>query len=497
MATVHILGIKNLSTSIVEDILKDQISIKLSKDSRNAIQSCRSFLEEKLRTSSRPYYGINTGFGSLCNQEISKVDLEKLQENLVLSHACGMGNEIPDELVRLILFLKIKNLSFGYSGVRVSLVEQLIALYNHKILPVIFEMGSLGASGDLAPLAHLSLALLSEGNVQYKGKKMSASQALKKVKLAPFRLQAKEGLALLNGTQFSLAYGLWSVYHAERLYKIACMITAISMDAYYCDYSPLDANIHRIRKQKGQIKTAQRLRKLLKGSEIGKMKKDTVQDPYSFRCTPQVLGASLDAIEYAKQVFETELNAVTDNPNIFPEQNKILTGGNFHAQPIAYALDFLSIAVAEIGSISERRSYKLINGDRGLPSFLISDAGLNSGFMISQYTAASIASQNKQLCTPCSVDTIPSSKGQEDHVSMAANSGTKCKRVVDNVYRLLGIELLLATQALSFRRPKKTSPELEKVVRSFRRQVKPMKTDRLLHDDMIKAEEFLKKLSLD
>ncbi len=496
MKSAHKIDSRPINISLVEKIIGDKLKISLSSSTKEGIKTCRSYLNKKLSESDKSFYGINTGFGSLCNTRISNDDLGQLQKNLVLSHACGMGDEISEELARLILYLKIRNLSYGFSGVRLELVQQLIELYNKGITPIIYELGSLGASGDLAPLAHLSLALLGEGSVRLNGKKISAKAGLKKVGLNPMALKAKEGLALLNGTQFSLAFGLWTIHHATRLYHLSNIITSISMDAYLCDYSPMDGNIHKIRGQKGQIETARIIRQHLKGSGFSKLKKTTVQDPYSFRCVPQVHGATKDTLDYVTTIFEREMNAVTDNPNVFPDKDKILTGGNFHAQPLALALDFLSISVSELGSISERRTYKLINGDRGLPDFLVANPGLNSGYMITQYTAASIVSQNKQLCSPSSVDSIVSSKGQEDHVSMAANAGTKCKRVVQNVYRLLAIELCAASQAIEFRRPLKSSPQLEAFLRKFKKEVKFLKEDRLMHDDMIKAENFLKEVNV-
>ncbi len=481
-----------ISLDDIEKLTLADTKLQLDRESKTQIKRCRKYLEKKLEKSEKPFYGINTGFGALCNEKISEVNLSQLQENLVLSHACGSGEMISEEISRLILFLKIKSLSFGYSGVRLELVERLIELYNLGVSPVIYELGSLGASGDLAPLAHLSLMLIGRGEVYYQGKRMSTGRMYKKAGLSAMTLRAKEGLALLNGTQFSLAFAIWSILHARKLYRLSNYVAAISAESYLCNYEPFDEDIHRIRGQKGQIETAKIFRALFEGSTFAKAKKNWVQDPYSFRCIPQVHGATKDSIDHVATIVERELNAVTDNPNIFAEKDKILTGGNFHAQPMALNLDYLSIAIAELGSISERRTFKLVNGDRGLPDFLVKEPGLNSGFMITQYTAASIVSQNKQLCHPASVDSITSSKGQEDHVSMAANAGTKCKRVVENIYRLLAIELFTAGQAIEFRRPKKSSKVLETMLSNYRKEVRFLKTDRLMHDDMVKTESFLR-----
>ena len=457
---------------------------------------CREYLDQKIAKSSQPIYGINTGFGSLYNKNIPKEDLEKLQDNLVKSHACGAGPEVPKEIVALMLFLKAQSLAYGYSGVQLQTVERLVDMFNQRLLPRIFEMGSLGASGDLAPLAHLALPMIGQGEVHYLGKIYSGAEALKALNWESIHFKAKEGLALLNGTQFMSAYGSWCVIHAHRILKLANLIGALSLDAFDGRIEPFDQSVHRIRPQKGQIRIAREVRNLLEGSDIIAQRKKHVQDPYSFRCIPQVHGASLDAIEFVSGVILDEVNGVTDNPNIFPEEDKIISAGNFHGQPLALSLDFLAIALAELGSISERRTYQLISGARDLPNYLVANPGINSGLMIPQYTAASMVSQNKQLCTPASVDSIVSSNGQEDHVSMGANAATKAHRVVQNLYSILAIELITAVQALHFRRPLKTSPRLEAFADTFRRIVPFINTDRLLHDDIVKAEKFLKEMFL-
>ena len=467
--------------------------VSITFDAHERILKCREYLDKKMNEADALYYGINTGFGYLQNVRIDKNELEQLQSNLIKSHACGMGEEVPEPIVKLMLALKIKSLSYGHSGVQIATVKRLMDMYNNGVYPVIFTQGSLGASGDLAPLSHLSLPLLGLGEVRHNGIKYPGEVILDELGWEPIQLQSKEGLALINGTQFMSAYGLHNLMQAERLTTWANIIAAISFDAFDCVADPLNANIHRVRSHAGQVSVAEKMRCLLHGSEIGAQKKQQVQDPYSFRCIPQVHGATADAIEYVTSVFIKEINSVTDNPNVFPDENLIVSGGNFHGQPLAISLDFLAIAMAEIGSISERRTYQLISGQRNLPPFLVKNPGLNSGFMIPQYTAAGIVSENKQLCTPASVDSIPSSNNQEDHVSMGANAATKCKRVIDNVEKVLAIELLTAVQALEFRRPLKTSPELEKVIAAFRKEVSFNNADRVLHDDMKLAVEFIQK----
>lgn len=467
-------------------------NIELSELSQKKIEKNRAYLDNILKAGGT-FYGINTGFGSLCNVRIEPGQLSQLQDNLVCSHACGMGDEVPEEIVRWMLLLKVHGLSQGYSGVRPEIVKGLADMYNLGISPVVYELGSLGASGDLAPLAHLSLPLLGKGWVNYKGKKREAAELWKELGLQALSLAAKEGLALLNGTQFMSAYATWSLIEAKRLLVWADMIGAMSVDAFMAKDEPFKSPIHRVRPHKGQIETAKRILKFLDGSEIQQLKKEQVQDPYSFRCMPQVHGATKDVVDTVTDVVETEINSVTDNPIVFHDEDAIMSGGNFHGQPLALHLDFLAIALAELANISERRTYLLISGQRGLPPFLAPDAGLNSGFMIAQYTAAAIVSQNKQLCMPASVDSIVSSNGQEDHVSMGANAATKLRKVVQNVQRVLAIELLCAAQALDMRRPAKTSPGLEKLFEGFRKEVPMMQQDRILHTDLIAAEKFLDK----
>lgn len=491
------LGSNHTDFNRVKGLISNNQKVTISADAQAKILACRNYLDNKLKDSNDAFYGINTGFGFLQNVKIDTAQLIQLQQNLLRSHACGMGETVPEEIVKLMLMLKIKSLSYGHSGVQLSTVNRLAEMFNNDVLPVVYTQGSLGASGDLAPLSHLCLPLIGEGEVMIDGKRLPAAEMLKKFNWQPISLQSKEGLALINGTQFMSAYGMHNLIKAERLLQWADAIAALSFDAFDGVSSPFNALIHLVRPHNGQVKTAANMRQWLNGSEILLQTKQHVQDPYSFRCIPQVHGASNDAFNYVLSVFIQEINSVTDNPNVFPDEDLILSGGNFHGQPLAITHDFLSIAMSEIGSISERRTYQLISGLRGLPAFLVKNPGLNSGFMIPQYTAAGIVSENKQLCTPASIDTIPSSNNQEDHVSMGANAATKCKRVIDNVEKVLAIELLTAAQALEFRRPLKSSPALEELVANFRKSVSFNTTDRILHEDMMAAVTFLQQYSLD
>ncbi|MCC3152168.1 histidine ammonia-lyase [Hymenobacter sp. BT770] len=493
MPTHLISPTQPLTLAELAALLADGRPVALSDDAKVRITACHQYLHQRLAHDNSPIYGINTGFGSLYNVSIAPEARAQLQVNLMMSHACGTGAEVSGNLVRLMLLLKAQSLSYGHSGVQVATAQRLLDMYNREMLPVVYEQGSLGASGDLAPLAHLCLPLLGLGEVNYQGYRLNAADAMSLFSWAPLTLQAKEGLALLNGTQFMLAYAVDGVLRAQRLAAAADVIGALSTDAFGGCSDPFQPNLHRIRPHAGQVRVAQRLRELLAGSELQTQPRMAVQDPYSFRCQPQVHGASRDALAYVAQVVETECNSVTDNPNIFPDDDQILSGGNFHGQPLALALDHLAVAVAELGSISERRTYQLISGQRGLPTYLVAEPGLNSGLMIPQYTAAGIVSQNKQLCTPASVDSIVSSNGQEDHVSMGANAATKARRVIENVEQVLGIELLTAVQALAFRRPGRTSDALEQVVAAFQQEVKFVGQDRVLYPDLHRAADFVRK----
>ncbi|MBQ9963452.1 MAG: histidine ammonia-lyase [Alistipes sp.] len=477
----HYISAEHLTIERVGEILEKHIPIALSTDAENRIIRCREYLDNKMKESSEPIYGVSTGFGSLCNISISYDELGTLQKNLVMSHACGTGERVPSEIVRLMLLLKIQSLSYGHSGVQLATVQRLIDFYNNDILPVVFQQGSLGASGDLAPLAHLSLPLLGIGEVEVDGLVLDASEVLEQFGWEPIALQSKEGLALLNGTQFMSAFGVWSLLKAMRLSRQADHIAAVSLEAFDGRIEPFCDEVHIERNHSGQLVTARNMRALLEGSQIISRPKAHVQDPYSFRCIPQVHGAAKDTIAYVTSVLENEINSVTDNPTIFPEQDMVVSAGNFHGQPIALVMDFLAIAVAELGNISERRTYRLISGSRGLPSFLVANPGLNSGFMIPQYTAASIVSQSKGLCMPASVDSIPSSQSQEDHVSMGSNAATKLARVVNNTERVLAIELFNAAQALEFRRPLRSSEAVERLVEKYRKVVPYIDNDRVMY----------------
>lgn len=494
---IHYISNTRLDIATVKTILNENYQIALSEDAKQKITTCRTYLDNKVKESDEPIYGINTGFGSLYDRPISKKDLSTLQKNLVMSHACGLGDEVPLDIVKLMIFLKVQSLSYGNSGVQLSTVERLIEFYNNDVLPQIFQLGSLGASGDLAPLAHMSLPLIGMGKVYFEGELMEAAEINEKFNWEPLVLQSKEGLALLNGTQFMAAYGTYLLIEAKKYSFLADFVGAISLDAYDGRIEPFHHRVHEIRAHKGQIDTAKNIRDILEGSEILQQTKVHVQDPYSFRCIPQVHGATKDALDYVEKVFKTEINSATDNPNIFPEDDLIISAGNFHGQPLAIALDFLAIALAELGNISERRVFRLISGNRGLPTFLVQEPGLNSGFMIPQYTAASIVSQNKQFAVPASTDSIPSSQGQEDHVSMGANAATKAFRVMENIKRIIAIELFNGAQAIDFRRPLKSSPIVEDLITAFRQSVPFITSDKVMHDEIEKSIAFLENLDVE
>jgi len=497
MSNTHIISSEPLDLATIKSIILEQKTLELSEASAQKIIDCRAYLDNKLKTETRPIYGINTGFGSLYNVKISNENLTKLQENLMMSHACGTGDLVPDEIVKLMLLLKIQSLSYGHSGVQLLTVKRLIDFYNHDVLPLIYTQGSLGASGDLAPLAHLSLPLIGKGKVLFKDKILEAEEVLKHFDWQPITMQSKEGLALLNGTQFMSAYGIYLLLKSYKLSYLADLIGSISIDAFDGRIEPFNALIHLVRPHNGQLKTAERVREFLNGSEIIKQQKQHVQDPYSFRCIPQVHGATKDTIAFVEKTFITEINSVTDNPNIFIGEDEIISGGNFHGQPLALALDYLKIAIAELGNISERRVFQLVSGLRGLPAFLVNNPGLNSGFMIPQYTAASIVSANKQLASPASVDSIVSSNGQEDHVSMGANAATQGYTLINNVERVLAIELFNASQALGFRAPLKSSNFIEQFLSSYRKAVPFVKEDEILHDDIEASIQFIQATAIE
>jgi histidine ammonia-lyase len=492
MTNLYTISPNLLTYDVLEKAASGELHLAISEESVELIQRCRDYLDRKMKSQKEPIYGITTGFGSLCNRSISEEALSQLQENLVMSHACSTGNEVAPEIIRLMLFLKAHALSLGKSGVQIVTVQRIVDFYNNDVLPIVYDRGSLGASGDLAPLSNLFLPLIGKGDVRYKGEKRDASDVLKELGWEPIKLQSKEGLALLNGTQFMSSHGVLAMIKAFHLAKLADVAGALSLEAFDGRIEPFNELLHQIRPHQGQLETALNIRKIVEGSELIARPKKHVQDPYSFRCMPQVHGASKDTIAYVANVILTEVNSVTDNPTVFVDEDLILSGGNFHGQPLALALDFLAIALAELGNISERRVAQLILGLRGLPEFLVANPGLNSGYMIPQYAAAAMVSQNKQLCTPASVDSIVSSNGQEDHVSMGANSATKLLRVIDNLERILAIELMNASQAIEFRRPAKTSPYLEEFLSQFRNEVPFVEEDIVMYQAIDRAVAFIR-----
>ncbi len=497
MKNIFLIGRGDLSIGDLERIITGNIKVELAPEAVERIQQCRDYLDRKMETQKEPIYGITTGFGSLCDRNISGEDLNTLQENLVKSHACSVGNEVAPLIVKLMFLLKAHALSLGYSGVQVATVQRMLDLFNNDILPVVYDKGSLGASGDLAPLANLFLPLIGVGDVFYKGQKRDIGAVLDEFGWSPIRLKSKEGLALLNGTQFMSAHGVYAIMKAKRLSKRADLIAALSLDAYDGHIEPFDERLHLIRPHRGQQETSRNFRRFLEGSELISRKKEHLQDPYSFRCVPQVHGATKDAIDYVEQVVVTEINSVTDNPTIFPDDDEIISGGNFHGQPLAIAFDFLAISLAELGNISERRTAQLILGKRGLPEFLVANPGLNSGFMIPQYVAASVVSQNKMYSYAASTDSIVSSNGQEDHVSMGATSAIKLLPLMDNLDTILSIEMMNAVQALDFRRPLRSSPLIERVVKAYRKEVPFIEEDIVMYKEIRKTVSFLNRLDVD
>jgi histidine ammonia-lyase len=496
MDQYHIISSETLDIVTIYNIFKDNKKLKLSEELKKKVVACKIYLDTKLANNEKPMYGINTGFGSLYNVKISKKDLTQLQENLVMSHACGTGDRVPESIVKVMLLLKIQSLSYGHSGVQLETINRLIDFFNNDIFPFVYTQGSLGASGDLAPLAHLALPLIGKGKVIHKDSEYDASDIMEMFNWQPIKLEAKEGLALLNGTQFMSAYGVYLLLMSHKTSYLADIIASTSLDAFDGRLDPFHDLVHAVRPHPGQRKVARRFNEFLKGSELIERPKEHVQDPYSFRCIPQVHGATKDTLDFVEKVILTEINSVTDNPNIFHEEDLIISGGNFHGQPLALALDYLKIAMAEIGNISERRIFQLVSGLRGLPAFLVDNPGLNSGFMIPQYTAASIVSANKQMATPASVDSIVSSNGQEDHVSMGANAATQAYTLIKNVERVIAIELMNASQAMEFRKPLKTSPFLESFLEQYRKVVPFIKVDKVLHEDIQASIQFLKDVDI-
>lgn len=490
---IHKISAEHLTIERIGEVVYNGYKLELSDDARNRIIRCREYLDEKIAKTTRPVYGVTTGFGSLCNVSVNPDQLAQLQINLMMSHACGVGDRVPNDIVKMMMLLKVQSLSYGYSGCKLDTVQRLVDFFNNDIYPVVYMQGSLGASGDLVPLAHMSLPLVGLGEVEYQGKVISGAEMLEIFGWEPIHLVSKEGLALLNGTQNMSAFAVWSLLQAQKLSDWADKIAAMSLDAYHGLLSPFTKAVHVVRPHQGQLDTAAHMMELLEGSEIAATPKDYVQDPYSFRCIPQVHGAAKDTIAYVKSVIDTEINSATDNPTVCPDDDLIISAGNFHGEPIALPMDFLSIGLSELANISERRIYKLVSGTRGLPSFLVAKPGLNSGFMIAQYTAASVVSLNKSLATPSSIDSIPSSQGQEDHVSMGANAAIKLYKIVLNVERVLAIELFNAAQALEFRRPQKSSPVIEKLFDEYRKVVPFIVNDEVMYPHIQHSIEFLRK----
>ena len=490
---IHKISAEHLTIERIGEVVYNGYKLELSDDARNRIIRCREYLDEKIAKTTRPVYGVTTGFGSLCDVSVNPDQLAQLQINLMMSHACGVGDRVPNDIVKMMMLLKVQSLSYGYSGCKLDTVQRLVDFFNNDIYPVVYMQGSLGASGDLVPLAHMSLPLVGLGEVEYQGKVISGAEMLKIFGWEPIHLVSKEALALLNGTQNMSAFAVWSLLQAQKLSDWADKIAAMSLDAYHGLLSPFTKAVHVVRPHQGQLDTAAHMMELLEGSEIAATPKDYVQDPYSFRCIPQVHGAAKDTIAYVKSVIDTEINSATDNPTVCPDEDLIISAGNFHGEPIALPMDFLSIGLSELANISERRIYKLVSGTRGLPSFLVAKPGLNSGFMIAQYTAASVVSLNKSLATPSSIDSIPSSQGQEDHVSMGANAAIKLYKIVLNVERVLAIELFNAAQALEFRRPQKSSPVIEKLFDEYRKVVPFIVNDEVMYPHIQHSIEFLRK----
>lgn len=482
---VYAIGSSELTYDLIEKILRDRTKLVLSPEAIAKIKHCREYLDKKAEESKEPIYGVTTGFGSLCNISVSPEELGVLQENLVKSHSCSIGTPVDPTVVKLMLLLKAHALSMGFSGVQVETVQRLIDFFNEDVIPVVYDRGSLGASGDLAPLANLCLPMLGLGEAFHQGKRFNGSDILNMFGWRPIKLKSKEGLALLNGTQFMSANGIKALIDGWHLVNTFDVLGAMSLEAYDGRIEPFLDCIQQVRPHRGQIETAARFRSILKDSEIMEHPKQHVQDPYSFRCIPQVHGAVRDAMYHVTNVLHTEINSVTDNPTVFPDLDMVVSGGNFHGEPLALVFDYMGVALHELGNISERRVAQLILGKRGLPEFLVAKPGLNSGFMIPQYAAASVVSQNKMYCFTASCDSIVSSNGQEDLVSMGANSATKLHKIIDNLKYIAAVELMNAAQALDFRKPLKPSPYNETIFNAYRMKVP------FVEDDVV-MEEYIK-----
>ena len=489
----HQISADHLTIERIGEIIYNNYKIELSDDARKRIIRSREYLDARIAKEENPIYGVTTGFGSLCSVSISKDQLSQLQVNLIKSHACGVGERLPNDIIKMMILLKVQSLSFGFSGCKLDTVERLIDMFNNNIFPIILEQGSLGASGDLVPLAHMSLPLVGLGEVDMNGEVLSGEEMNRRMNWKPIELASKEGLALLNGTQNMSAQAVWAVLNAQRLSEWADVIAAMSLDAFDGRIEPFTHAVHAVRPHQGQIETAARFRQLLEGSKLIARPKKHVQDPYSFRCVPQVHGTVKDTLRYVYSVIDTEINSATDNPTVCPDEDLIISAGNFHGEPIALPMDYLAIAMSELANISERRIYRLVSGLRELPSFLVAKPGLNSGFMIAQYTAASVVSLNKSYAVPSSIDSIPSCQDQEDLVSMGANAAIKLRKVVENTERVLAIELFNAAQALDFRRPLVSSPELMKVYEAYRKVVPFIDTDVIMYPHIEDSVKFLRK----
>ena len=489
--TEYAIGSSLLTYDLIEKILRDGAKLTLSDEAIEKIQHCRDFLDTKTDENTVPIYGVTTGFGSLCNRHIAPTDLVTLQENLIKSHSCSVGTPVDKTVVKLMLLLKAHALSMGFSGVQVETVKRILDFYNNDVLPVVYDRGSLGASGDLAPLANLFLPLIGEGYVMVDGKKTKGRDALDRFGWKPIKLKSKEGLALLNGTQFMSANGIKALIDGWHLVNCFDMFGAMSLEAFDGRIEPFWECIQRVRPHQGQIETGEVFRTILAGSEIIAQEKEHVQDPYSFRCIPQVHGAVKDAMRHVTEVLHIEINSVTDNPTVFPDEDLVVSGGNFHGEPLALVFDYMGVALHELGNISERRVAQLIFGNRGLPEFLVAKPGLNSGFMIPQYAAASMVSQNKMYAWPASCDSIVSSNGQEDLVSMGANAATKLHKIISNLQYIAGIELMNAAQGIDFRRPLKSSPIIEKIMEDYRKVVPFVEEDVVMEDYIAKTMDFL------
>ena len=489
----HQISADHLTIERIGEIIYNNYKIELSDDARKRIIRSREYLDARIAKEENPIYGVTTGFGSLCSVSISKDQLSQLQVNLIKSHACGVGERLPNDIIKMMILLKVQSLSYGFSGCKLDTVERLIDMFNNNIFPIILEQGSLGASGDLVPLAHMSLPLVGLGEVDMNGEVLSGEEMNRRMNWKPIELASKEGLALLNGTQNMSAQAVWAVLNAQRLSEWADVIAAMSLDAFDGRIEPFTHAVHAVRPHQGQIETAARFRQLLEGSKLIARPKKHVQDPYSFRCVPQVHGTVKDTLRYVYSVIDTEINSATDNPTVCPDEDLIISAGNFHGEPIALPMDYLAIAMSELANISERRIYRLVSGLRELPSFLVAKPGLNSGFMIAQYTAASVVSLNKSYAVPSSIDSIPSCQDQEDLVSMGANAAIKLRKVVENTERVLAIELFNAAQALDFRRPLVSSPELMKVYEAYRKVVPFIDTDVIMYPHIEDSVKILRK----